>query len=108
MGDTYYFNTSLQILIHFEKFQEKILDIKSKEEQNITKGLIKLIYELYKILYLSEINPLFNNSLLYYTLEDFKETINLKFLQFKTGQHDTMKLLRILSNQLIIENNIRN
>lgn len=30
MGDTYYFNTSLQILIHFEKFQEKILDIKRR------------------------------------------------------------------------------
>ena len=107
MGDTCYFNTSLQILIHLEKFLENILNMKSKEEQDITKGLINFIIDLYKILDLSEINPLFNNSLLYYTPEDFKETINFKFPQFKTGQHDSMELLRILLNELIIENNIQ-
>ena len=87
-------------------FLKQFLELENQKKENIKNSLKCLIYDLYKLLDSSENNPLFKNSLLYYSPNEFKINFNQKYPLFIRGQHDSMEFLRKLLNELIDDNNI--
>ena len=102
LGETCYMNSALQILFHCKIFVEKILEKKNPFIQKLSYEFITLGLSMIQT---EKIEMEDNCTILSFSPIKFYKIFINEHPSFKTGQQDCIEFLRILLNDISMENN---